>query len=224
MIKVNYEVASTTFKIQTFLEKLSSYDIISFDTETQSIYTKEERKQADKLVQLWKKDKQAEAEYPRNEQKLIRQIAKSSGLSYPELVKVTHFIFGVSESFSYIVICYDIQTELLIWNWLNNYKGKIVIHNALFDLKIDYHRTGKLPKNYDDTQLMAKVLLNDADEFEGKTGLKHLMGSYYDPKWTMLDEDGYDVVDYKNEAFLRYCAIDGCSCYLLHTLLIKKDN
>ena len=224
MIHVKYEIASTTFKIQTILRKLESYSILSLDTETQSIYSKEERKEADKLVQLWKKDKQAETKYPRNEQKLIRQIAKSSGLSYPELIKVTHFIFSISEDFSYILIPNSSETEMFVWEWINNYNGKLIIHNSLFDLKIDYHRTKQLPKDYDDTQLMAKVLLNDADEFEGKVGLKHLMGSYYDPKWTMLNEDGYDVVDYKNEAFLRYASIDGAATYKLYQLLTEKDN
>jgi len=218
-IHVNYEIASTSYTIGKILRKLESIPLLAFDTEAQSVYTKEERTKAAKLVEQWKKDKAAEAKYSRTDQKLIRQIGKSSGLSYPALTKVTHFIFGVSEDFSYIIISYNLETELRVWNWLTNYQGHVVVHNALFDFKIMYHRINQLSKSYDDTQIMARVQTNDADEFEGKVGLKELMGSYYDPKWTLLDEDGYDVVDYKNEAFLRYCAIDGAATFKLYQLL-----
>lgn len=224
IIHVNYEVASTSYKIGQILKKLESYTLISFDVETQSVYSKEERTKAAKLVEQWKKDKVAEAKYSREEQKLIRQIGKSSGLSYPTLVKVTHFIFGVSEDLSYIIISYNQQTEQRIWKWLADYQGHTIVHNSLFDFKIMYQRIGKLPQSYDDTQIMARVQTNDADEFEGKVGLKELMGSYYDPKWTLLDEDGYDVVDYKNEAFLRYCAIDGAATFKLYQLLTGADD
>ena len=222
VIKVNYEVASTKFKIKQILDKLSTFNLISFDSEVQAVYTIEERKRATKLVEQWKKDKVAEAEYSREDQKLIRQIGRSSGLSHPSITKVTHFIFGISENFSYVLISYDMHTEMMIWNWLAQYKGKVVIHNALFDLKIMHHRVHTLPINYDDTQLMAKCLINDADEFEGKVGLKHLMASYFDPKWTLLDEEGYDNPDYKNEAFLRYSAIDGCACWKLYKMLTEE--
>ena len=224
IIHVNYEVASTSYTIGHVLRKLSGIPLISFDVETQSVYSKEERTKAAKLVEQWKKDKAAEAEYSRTEQKLIRQIGKSSGLSYPALTKVTHFIFGTAENFSYVLISYDMQTEMRIWEWLANYPGHTIVHNALFDFKISYHRVNKLPQSYDDTQIMARVQTNDADELEGKTGLKELMGSYYDPKWTLLDEDGYDVVDYKNEAFLRYCAIDGAATFKLYNMLTGADD
>jgi len=111
-----------------------------------------------------------------------------------------------------------------VWNWLAKYQGHVVVHNALFDFKIMHHRVNQLPQSYDDTQIMARVQTNDADEFEGKVGLKELMGSYYNPKWTLLDEDGYDVVDYKNEAFLRYCAIDGAATFKLYQLLTGADD
>jgi len=218
IIHPTYTLASSHYRIKQLLNELSSYSLLSFDTETRSVYSKEERSIASKLVEQWKKDKQAESNYTRSEQRLIRQIARSSGLSYPELVQITHFIFGISETHSYIFICTDPQIEFTIWNWLSNYSGKLVIHNSLFDLKIMYNRIGKLPSNYDDTQLMARCLLNDADEFESKVGLKHLMADYYDPKWSLLAED-YEISDLKSETFLQYCSIDGCGTWKLYHML-----
>lgn len=214
IIHVNYEVASTPYKIGQILKKLEMYDFLSFDTETQALYSQEEIKEAKNLI----KSKEF-SEYPRSDQKLLKQIAKVSGLSNPFLVKVTHFIFGTSEDFSYILISTDHQTEQRIWNWLTTYKGKLAIHNSLFDLKIMYNRTHQLPINYEDTQIKAKCLINDADEYKARTGLKLLMGDYYDPKWALLDDEGYNSTDYKKESFLNYCAIDGAACYKLYTML-----
>jgi len=219
IIHVNYEVASTNYGISRMLQKLNNYNIMSLDLETQSVYSQEEIKEAKQLV----KSKEF-SEYSRDDQKLLKQVAKASGLSNPTLVKVTHFIFGVSEDFSYILISTNPQTEQRIWEWVSNYQGKLVLHNALFDLKIMYNRVQQLPLGYEDTQIEAKCLINDADEFKARTGLKLLMGDYYDPKWVLLDEEGYNSTNYKKESFLRYAAIDGASTFLLYTMLTNSTN
>jgi len=219
IINVNYEVASTSYTIGQMLRKLSGIPLLSFDTEVQSVYSQEEIKEAKQLV----KSKEF-PEYSRDDQKLLKQVAKASGLSNPSLVKVTHFIFGVSEDFSYILISTNPQTEQRIWEWVSNYQGKLVIHNALFDLKIMYNRVQQLPLDYEDTQIEAKCLINDADEFKARVGLKLLMGEYYDPKWTLLDEEGYNSTDYKKESFLSYAAIDGAATFKLYQLLTGANN
>jgi len=219
IINVNYEVASTSYTIGQMLRKLSGIPLLSFDTEVQSVYSQEEIKEAKQLV----KSKEF-PEYSRDDQKLLKQVAKASGLSNPSLVKVTHFIFGVSEDFSYILISTNPQTEQRIWEWVSNYQGKLVIHNALFDLKIMYNRVQQLPLDYEDTQIEAKCLINDADEFKARVGLKLLMGEYYDPKWTLLDEEGYNSTDYKKESFLNYAAIDGAATFKLYQLLTGANN
>lgn len=216
IIKVNYEVAITPYAINKILKKLDAIPLISFDTETQSLYSQQEIKHAKQIIS------KSITEYDKTEQKLIKQIARASGLSNPDIVKVTHFIFGISEDFSYILIADSQDKELRIWKWLATYKGKVIIHNSLFDLKIMYNRIGKLPLDYEDTQLMVKILINDADDFKSRTGLKVLMQPYYDPKWTMLDEEGYNITDYKKETFLRYSAIDGASTYKLYQLILNQ--
>jgi len=218
IIKVNYKVASTSYAINKILKKLNAISLISFDTETQSLYSQQEIKQAKQVIN------KGIIEYDRTEQKLIKQIARASGLSNPDIVKVTHFIFGISEDFSYILIANSYYEELRIWKWLATYKGKVVIHNSLFDLKIMYNRIGKLPSDYEDTQLMLKTLINDADDFKARIGLKHVMGSYYDPGWAVLDDEGYNSTDYKKASFLNYCAIDGASTYKLYQLILDQTK
>ena len=75
-----------------------------------------------------------------------------------------------------------------------------------------YHRTGSFPKDYEDTQQLAKSLINDANNYRSRTGLKLLVGSYYPPKWSMKEETDYEVKDLKDKDFLEYCSYDGSCC------------
>ncbi len=215
-IEVEYEVYSTPFTIKQQLDKLASYPLLSLDTETQSRYTNEERAEAKQLLKCCAEEMSPEDTI------LSKLVSNSSGLSHPSITKVTHFIFGLSESKSVIFICYDMKTELLIWNWVSQYKGKLLIHNASFDLKIMHHRISKFPLDFEDTQLAVKTMINHVETWKANSGLKHLMGSYYDPSWTLLDDEGYDNPDYKNKKFLRYMAIDGAATYKLNELIQEQ--
>ena len=217
-IHVNYEVAATVFKATAFLDKLKSYQLLSFDVETQALYSQSEVKQAKSIVN------KGTSNYSRDESKLLKQIARASGLSNPDIVKVTHFIFGISEDFSYIIIANSPYEELRIWNWLAKFPGKLLIWNALFDLKIMYNRVQSLPKDYEDAMLAYKTLVNDADDFKAKVGLKNVMGSYYDPGWAILDDEGYNITDYKKESFLKYAATDGCATFKAWSLIQEETQ
>ncbi len=213
-IKVNYETYSTDFTIQKALHKLDNLPMISFDTETQSLYSLEEKAEAKELLK---------SNLSYEDKKLCKLVARSSGLSNPRLIKVTHFIFGLSRSESIICIANNRKTEEMIFNWLSKYKGKVLVWNSLFDLKIMYERVNKLPIDYEDPMLLLKTLVNDVDEWNSKVGLKDFMGQYYDNKWTLL-VDTYDIVDYKNKDFLHYCAIDGCATYYGWEIIQEQIN
>ena len=205
-IEVTYKAYATSYSINKALKELNTRVLLSYDCETQSIYSLEEREEAKCLLK--------ESNMEPSDIRLSKLVAKSSGLSYPSLVKVTHFIFGISNHESVILIAHDRKTEMIIFDWMIAYRGKLLIHNSLFDLKIVYERTDKLPNDYEDTQLLAKTFLNHTEDWKAKTGLKHLMASQYDPKWELIDT--YDIQDYKDEAFLRYCAIDGAATFKLY--------
>ena len=203
-IHVNYKLYNTDFTIQKALRKLDDLPMISYDCETQALYSIEEKVEAKDLLK---------GDLSYEDTKLCKLVARSSGLSNPRLIKATHFIFGISKSEAIICIANNRKTEEMIFNWLSKFKGKVLIHNSLFDLKIMYERVNRLPIDYEDTQLLAKSLINNVDTWQAKTGLKELMSSYYDPKWELIDT--YDIVNYKDEAFLRYSSIDGAATFKL---------
>lgn len=201
VIRVKFEVHANKWHIDKALYDLASYDLLSFDTETAGVYSKAERAEAEEYLKG--------ENLPVNSRSLALQVAANSGLSFPSLVSVTHFVFGTSEDSSVILICSNPQLELHIWNWIAEYKGKQIVHNTLFDLKIMYHRIGRFPKDYEDSQLLAKCLTNNAEVYKSKVGLKDLMGSYYDPMWVLVDE--YEPANLKDPKFLQYASIDGAA-------------
>ena len=215
-IKVDYEVHATQYSIMKALDKLNTKPILSYDCETQSQYSLEERAEAKDLL------KNHIDELTPEDRKLCKLVSKSSGLSHPKITKVTHFIFGLSEDYSVILIAYTPTVENLICEWVANYKNKLVVHNSLFDLKIVHYHTHGFPIDIEDTQLLARCLINHTKDWECKTGLKHLMSEYYDPRWQEIES--YDIQDYKNEAFLRYSAIDGAATFKLWNMLQEMRN
>jgi hypothetical protein len=210
-IKVDFQVCGTVWHIQKILKELYDYPILSFDTETRGVYTKQERKVASQVLS---------GKISYDDHKLASVIANNSGLSYPSLSEVTHFVFGTSSDTSVVIIVYSPHVEMLVWNWLISYRGLLLIHNALFDLKLMYHRTQSYPQYYEDTQLMAKSLTNHCDSWKAKVGLKDLMGSYYSPEWTLIDE--YEPENLRDPRFLRYSAIDGAATYKLYEMLLEE--
>ena len=205
-IKVTFEVHANRWHIAKALEKLAKHKVLSFDTETAGVYSKAERSEAKEYL----KNK----DIPLDMKIFALQVAENSGLSFPSLSSTTHFIFGTSESNSVILVCNNPMLEMYIWNWVAEYNGLLIIHNALFDIKTMYHRIGKFPKNYEDSQLLAKCLTNNVEVWNSKVGLKDLMGSYYDPMWVILTDE-YEPANLKDKKFLRYCSIDGAATFKL---------
>ncbi len=186
------------------IENDANINELAFDCETRSIYStkdKEEVKEALKKKEI----------VDQTELDIAELIKESSGLSYPSIVKVTHFMFSDSKNKADILIAKEENTELLIYNWMSRSNKTFLIWNALFDLKIMYSRIGKFPKRYEDPSLALKVLINNVDIFKSRTGLKLFMGKYYPTDWSV--DVNYDVEDLLDEKFLRYCAIDAASTY-----------
>jgi len=209
-IDVKYKTYSTTLSA---LQSLSDLPYtLALDFETQSLYSKEEREEAKQLLK---------EELDRPTERFCKLVADSSGLSFPSITKITHLNIAWSESEALVVVISNRQMEQAILDWIVTSDHHFIIHNSLFDLKQVYVKTGKLPKHYDDTQLLAKCYINHAETWKANTGLKVLMGDYYKPSWSLVKED-YDNPDLKKESFLMYCAIDACSTYKLWTQLQEE--
>jgi len=67
---------------------------------------------------------------------------------------------------------------------------------------------------------LLKSLINDVEPWNCQVGLKDFMFGKYDPKWTLIET--YDIEDYKNDAFLRYCSIDGAATYYGYELIKEQ--
>jgi len=212
-IDVSYTLYASTYAINQGLKNLNVVDLLSFDVETAGLYTPAQRKHALQLLSL---DTQIA------DHKLASVVANNSGLSFPSVTETTHFIFGTGIDHSVIFVTDTHQKEMQVWRWLCNFKGLLVIHNALFDLKIMYVRTGRFPQNYEDTQLLLKSLINNADTWKAKVGLKDVMGEYYAPEWALYDK--YEPDNLKDEKFLSYAATDGAATYHLYQNLLEHLN
>jgi hypothetical protein len=211
--EVTYDLYASNYAIKKHVPKiLENFELLALDTETRSAYNKEMRKEA---IAYLKEDYSKDETY-----KQARVVSASSGLSFPSIINTTHFIFGESKSHSHIVVCDSEQKEMVMWKMIADYQGTFLVHNALFDLKIMYQRIGCLPKNYIDTSLLVKCLINHVNIWKSKTSLKELMKDYYNIKWSLMND--YEPENLKNTDFLNYCAIDGASCIYLYEM-IKKE-
>jgi hypothetical protein len=215
VIKVDYDLYASSYTIRNKLPKLlESFKLLSFDTETRSVYNQELRKEATGYL---KTVNTSDTLY-----KHARLVAASSGLSYPSITRTTHFVFGESKSKSHVVICNTPELEMFVWQLISKYEGKLLVHNSLFDLKIMFHRMGLVPPDFDDTALIVKCLINHVNIWKCKTGLKELMGQYYSPKWTLMND--YEPANFRDPAFLEYAAIDGASTYYLWEQVQEELN
>lgn len=98
-------------------------------------------------------------------------------------------------------------------------------HNASFDFRHLYYHTGKMPLNYEDTQLLAKTILNHVEVHKAQTGLKQLAGHKYGA-WG-LSEDNFTLEHMYDERMLLYAATDSCATYWLWESInrhIKETN
>ena len=213
VIDVKYTLYTSSYNIRKQIAKLlERCNILAFDVETRSVYDKDERAEAKEYL---KDSNPSDSLY-----KHARVVSESSGLSFPTLVRTTHFIFGESRDTSHVVVCTTPELEMFLWNLVADYKGKLLVHNSLFDLKIMFERAGKLPVNFYDTALMVKCLINHVNIWKAKTGLKVLMGEYYIPKWSLMED--YEPENLKKKDFIIYCAIDGASCFYLYELIQEE--
>ena len=213
MIKVNYTTYSSTYNIRKHIPTLfREHSVIAFDTETRSLYDKTTRNDAKSYL------KHVDSSDPYYKQAML--VSNTSGLSFPSIIRTTHFVFGVAKNYSHIVICDNVQKEVDMWNYLCSYEGLLLVHNSLFDLKIMYERCRKLPYRFVDTQILAKCHINNANNYFSKVGLKELMETYYDPKWALMKD--YEPETLHEKQFLDYAAIDGAATFYLYELLKEE--
>jgi hypothetical protein len=176
-------------------------DTIACDFETASMYTDTQKAKFSEALPFASK-------WPAIK---LRQKIKSDGLSHPALTTVTHFSFAPSRTEGYVIILDTDEILEALMDWLVTDTRKQIWHNFSFDGRHIMHHTGKLPIDFEDSQILAKTLLNHVETYKANTGLKQLMGWEFG-SWSLADTP-FNLSNIYSEDLLRYAAIDAAATF-----------
>lgn len=211
-IQVNYEYTNNLYKAKKWLQGLPN--LFAADFEVASKFTAKEKEHIKyKLDNYHLKDES---------KRILLQQLTSNGLSHPSLTVITHLSVGWSDRDSYVIVCDNPAIRNLVYQFLITTPKQQLWHNAVFDFKHIFYHTGVLPSNYIDTQLLAKSILNDADSFKDRTGLKELMAYAY-ADWAISKED-FTLEEMWSESMIKYAAIDSPACFRLYQDILESLN
>ena len=205
--KLDIQSTDCPIKASQWLQSMPS--LVACDFETSSIYTPEEQAKFKEELKILEKNPEA------NHDQIIELKKKinNSGLSHPSQVIITHFSIASSPEESKVIILATDEVEKIVMDWIVNTNSKQVWHNFSFDGKLVYHRTNKFPKDFEDSEQLAKSLINHVDVYKAKVGLKELMGWKYGD-WA-ISADNFNFTQAYEPRVIEYSGVDACATYQL---------
>lgn len=209
-IKVKYEYTNNLYKAKKWLKDLPK--LFAADFEVCSKWNKKQKKFIKYKLDNYKLSFE--------EKRVLLQQLTSDGLSHPNLAHISHLSLSFSEDEGKVIICDSEALRSLTMRFLTITESTQLWHNACFDFKHIYYHTNKIPKNYIDTLLLSKSLINNVNTFIGSVKLKDLMGYAYGD-WA-ISKDNFTIEEQWEEYMIRYSAIDACATYKLYQD-IQKD-
>ena len=103
---------------------------------------------------------------------------------------------------------------------------RLLLNISSYDFRQIHYRTGKFPLNFEDTQLLAKCILNHVETYKAKAGLKELAGHRYGD-WG-ISADNFSLSQMHEPHVIRYAATDACATYWLwnsiHNYLKEQED
>lgn len=210
-ISVHYEYTDNMYKARQILDSLP--DLFAADFEVSPKWTKQELKLL-KLRYNYATDFETK--------RVLNQQLTANGLSHPKLTVITHLSLGVSDRQAYVIVCSSHAIRQLICTFLTQTEKTQLWHNATFDFGHIFYEIGCLPKNFIDTQLLAKAILNDANGFKNQTRLKELMAYAYGD-WA-ISKDNFILEEMWDENMIKYCATDSCATYKLYQDIMEDQK
>lgn len=202
-IQVTYKTARTPYEANQLLKEIKQYNLFSADFEAAVKYTEKD------LITL---STQLENEdLPKRKRIEYEAILKTTALDHPNHVTLTHCSIAINNHEAYVFILDKPKITDLILNFLITTPIKQIWHNASFDFKHIYYHTGKMPINYEDTQIFTKTILNHVETYKAKSGLKDLAGHRYGA-WG-ISVDNFKLENIYEEHVHHYAAIDACATY-----------
>ena len=206
-IPVNFQSTSNLLEADRWLRELESRPILALDFETAVRYTSTDLAHFQSIIDSSDSSHLAK----RQAQACLRATA----LDHPSHVTITHLSVAWSESDAYVFIINSTKLLNRILTWLTTTTVKQVWHNFSYDGKLIHHFTGKFPHDVEDTQLLAKCILNHVETYKARTGLKELAGHKFGD-WG-ISADNFTLNQQFDPSVLRYAATDACATYWLWT-------
>ena len=211
-IKVTYDSTNDVDQATEWLLDYSKKPMVALDFETAIKYTEDQRKQF-----------LADSENPSlsylDRKKALSQY-KATALDHPSHTVLTHLSLATSIDYGKVIIIDSKEIQELVLDYLINVSQTQIWHNASYDFKHIYHYTGQFPKNYEDTQIYFKTLLNHVENDKSRTGLKELAGHMYG-SWG-ISSDYFNVSQIYESKVLLYAATDACATMWLYKKLLKN--
>lgn len=167
----------------------------------------------DKSVIEDAKLKMVDESIPKIERVYYQSIANSSALGHPSHVQITHCSVAASESEGTVFIIDNQDIVDVVLGFLTKTDSTQVWHNYSYDGRLIRYYEGKDAKNVEDTQILAKTLVNHVETFKAKTSLKDLAGAWYGD-WA-ISADNFDLSAQYDPKVLKYAATDACATYKL---------
>lgn len=202
--KVNYKSTNNAFVAKQWLADLP--DLFAADFEVANRYTADDRIQLQHIV---------DTSPNKRERTTAKSKLDSDQLGHPSHNELTHLSVAWSESEAFVLILDNRSITNLALNFLVRTTNKQVWHNLSYDGKYIQYLTGKFPINYEDTQILAKTLINHVDVHKATTGLKQLAGHRYGA-WG-ISSDNFTKQQMYDDNVLLYAATDACATYWLWT-------
>jgi len=210
-IDVVVEYTECPIKTKELLTTLPT--IFAFDTEAASILSNEDTLEVQaQLSALDQSDLHAT-------QTLRSKLASNALVMQKN--QTTMYSFAGTENAAFVISSNN-ATDSVVLEYLTETTNTVIMHNALYDMRLVHHRTGKFIKNFEDTQLIWATILNHVMTDKAKVGLKGLAGTVY-ADWA-CSKDLFGIEHKFNEELINYSGIDACAClYLWNEALVHKD-
>lgn len=211
-IKVHYQSTHSAYEANKFLSEIRKHPIIAWDLEVATRYTCTELEECQEVLD--------DVNRPKLDHIKAQSILNATALGHPSHCTVTHCSIAISESEAYVFIMANPQILNLVFNYLVSTPQVQVLHNASYDFKHLYYHTGNFPKNYEDTALLSKTLLNHVNTWKASVKLKELAGRWYGD-WA-ISADNFDVSQMYEPHVLKYSAVDSCATMKIFTYINEQ--
>ena len=202
-IEVTYEATNDPAEAAKWIANLP--DVFAADFETAIKYTAEEVAES-KVISL-------DTTIPRLERVRHQAIANATALGHPSHCTITHCSMAASESEGLVFIIDNQEIADVVLDFLTETEKKQIWHNYCYDGRFLRYFQRKDVKNFEDTQIFAKTLINHVEIFKARTSLKDLAGAWYGD-WG-ISADNFTLAQQYEPKVLHYAAIDACSTFKL---------